>query len=144
MRFSTSFLMLTVALAPVTLAASRSAAVPGLDWFFQAAGRDDRVARRALEKIAANWKDSYASMFVDLARLMRPARRPGGTAEIAIDDDIERDESAPAPDAFRGAQGPGHPSSVIRARLIRFLEKQTGKSFGDDLLRWREWMWNLP
>jgi hypothetical protein len=37
-----------------------------------------------------------------------------------------------------------HPSSVIRARLTRFLEEQTGKSFGDDLNRWRQWMWRLP
>lgn len=143
MRFSTSFLLLAVATAPVTLSASRSAAAPDLHWFLQAAGRDDRVARKALEQIAANWKDGYASMFVDLARLMRPARRPDSSVDVAVDD-IERDETTPPSDALRGAQRPTHPSSVIRARLIRFLERQTGKNFGDDLHRWREWMWNLP
>jgi hypothetical protein len=36
------------------------------------------------------------------------------------------------------------PRAKVRARLIRFLEKQTGESFGDDLSRWRKWMWNRP
>lgn len=34
--------------------------------------------------------------------------------------------------------------SAIRRRLIRFLEQHTHQSFGDDLQRWREWMWTLP
>ena len=144
MRFSGTFLLLALALAAATLSASQSAAAPDLDWFFQAAARDDRVARRALEQIAASWKDGYASMLVDLARLMRPARRPGTSpVDVTVDDDVEPNDTAPS-DPFGGAQAPRHPSSVIRARLIRLLEEQTGKNFGDDLHRWREWMWNLP
>lgn len=33
---------------------------------------------------------------------------------------------------------------AVRARLTRFLEKQTGQRFGDDLSKWRKWMWNRP
>ena len=28
--------------------------------------------------------------------------------------------------------------------LIRFLEKQTDQRFGDELSRWRKWIWNQP
>lgn len=37
-----------------------------------------------------------------------------------------------------------HPSAKIRRRLMRFLERQTGKNFGDNLKRWRQWLWSLP
>ena len=36
------------------------------------------------------------------------------------------------------------PSSPIRQRLIGFLETQTGQQFGQDLVRWGSWMWDLP
>src|ERR687891_382206 len=107
-----TFAVLAVCVTPVALSASRSASAPDLDWFFQAAGRDDRVARKALEQIAANWKHGYASMFVDLARLMRPARRPDSSVDVAADD-IERGDATPPSDPLRGAQSPTHPSSVI-------------------------------
>lgn len=32
----------------------------------------------------------------------------------------------------------------IRERLVRFLEAQTGESFGADFDAWRQWMWRLP
>ena len=35
-------------------------------------------------------------------------------------------------------------ASPISRRLVRFLEKQTGKQFGGDLVRWWEWVWSLP
>ena len=36
------------------------------------------------------------------------------------------------------------PDSAIRQRLIGFLEQQTGKEFGQDLVAWQLWMWMLP
>lgn len=33
---------------------------------------------------------------------------------------------------------------MIRTRLMRFLSKQTGKTFGNDLKLWRKWSWSLP
>jgi Protein of unknown function (DUF3179) len=35
-------------------------------------------------------------------------------------------------------------SATIRERLARFLETQTGESFGTDFDAWRQWMWRLP
>ncbi len=59
-----------------------------------------------------------------------------------------------SPDDDRGASTPERSDddaldltsrgSPIRRRLLAFLQKQTRKSFGDDLNRWREWMWTLP
>jgi hypothetical protein len=123
--------------------AAQSTNAPELAWFLQAAARDDRTAREALARIAAGWKDGYTSMIVDLARLMRPARRPDAGFDDFLDP-VDPDQPARW-DALRdNAPAPNHPSSTVRARLIRFLEEQTGKNFGDDLHRWREWMWNLP
>ena len=36
------------------------------------------------------------------------------------------------------------PRTGARARIVAFLERQTKQRFGDDLGRWREWMWSLP
>ena len=32
----------------------------------------------------------------------------------------------------------------MRARLLGFLKRQTGKGFGQDLNRWRRWVWTQP
>ncbi len=37
-----------------------------------------------------------------------------------------------------------HPTTLVRERLVRFLEEQTGQDFGDDLRAWRRWAWRLP
>ena len=69
---------------------------------------------------------------------MRPLQRPlsGGEEEaLLLRDDLE---AAPRP-SRSGLEDPvparPDPSSLTRARLIRFLEKQTGQRFGDDLKR---------
>ncbi|MCP4658290.1 MAG: DUF3179 domain-containing protein [bacterium] len=43
-----------------------------------------------------------------------------------------------------GAQAPEHPTTRIRERLVRFLERQTGQRFGGDLRAWRRWYWDRP
>ncbi|MBM3560561.1 MAG: DUF3179 domain-containing protein [Alphaproteobacteria bacterium] len=125
---------------------------PPIDLFFAAAAADDRTARAAMDRLAAQWRDAYTPMIIDMARQLRPAPRAGfagaggdlaGSATNPGEPD-GGDASFPA-DAFAGADVP-RPSreSLIRARLLSFLEKQTGKRF-DPLLRgWREWMWTLP
>ena len=45
---------------------------------------------------------------------------------------------------FLPRSGPPSPAARVRARLIRFLEEQTGQGFGDNLSGWRNWMWNRP
>lgn len=135
-----------VALSCATLA-SRQAQPPDPNWFFQGALRDERAAREALDRLAATWKHSYTSMVVDLVRLLRPAARPGATVDEGRMIDVD-DESGDLPAAARGneplAPPPRDPSTVVRERLVRFLEKQTGKRFGQDLDAWRRWMWSLP
>ena len=131
--------------AAVILAVAVTApSAPALARFFEATSPDERASKPALTEIAASWKDGYAAMVIDMARQMRPARGPREA----------NDEPALAPDDERTATAPGRPSadltqapergSPIRQRLIGFLEKQTKRSFGDDLNRWREWMWALP
>ncbi len=88
---------------------------PPLETFYAAAAADEKVARPALELLAQRWQDGHAAMLVELARLMRgPGWRPGDPRERA------------------------------RARLLSFLEKQTGQRLGSDLRRWRRWVWSLP
>jgi len=134
--------------APGQPAVSAPADPPPIDWFFEAASHDERTARQALERLAARWDDRYTSMIVDLARQMRPFILDAGTDDIldaATIDDEAGAESSPA--RGRETGGPARrptPEGLARQRLIRFLERQTGQRFGDDLGAWRRWMWSLP
>lgn len=122
---------------------------PEVRLFFQAASPDEKASRAALEEIARLWRDGDAAMIVDLARFMRPARPPAAD-EVGDSRDRPPDEGEPG-DLAAGRSGFGppltgsrHPSSLVRSRLIRFLEKQTGQRFGDDLRAWRKWIWSRP
>lgn len=121
---------------------------PPIDWFFEAASHDEQTARPALERLAGRWDDRYTSMIVDLARQMRPLVRDAGagdTLEPAGIDDEARPGSPPAgPASFGGPARRPTPEGLARQRLIRFLERQTGQRFGNDLGAWRRWMWSLP
>jgi hypothetical protein len=126
------------------------AAPPGIRIFFDAASTDASVATPALETLAAAWRDGYSGMIVDLSRFMRSPRRarPGDGAQ----------ETGAAGELFGGSEArpPGVPSrrephaalpdptSLVRARLTRFLERRTGQRFGDDLRAWRRWIWARP
>ncbi len=88
---------------------------PPVRLFLDAGGTDAAVGAAALDTIGRQWRDGYASMFIDMARLLAPRR--------------VNDELVPNP---------------VRTRLIRFLERHTGQRFGDDLGAWREWMWTQP
>jgi len=127
-------------------AQANQVAAPPLELFIQAASNDDRVARTALDQIARQWRDGYVPMFIDMARLMRRAPRqvdaePGGLPETA--DDGAAATGAPSrDDAFLTRVIPRE--SIVRSRLLRFLERQTGKRFDETLNGWREWMWTLP
>lgn len=88
---------------------------PPIRLVLDAGGADGRVADNAMRQLADVWRDGYTGMFVDMARLLAPRR--------------VNDEMIPNP---------------VRQRIVRFLERQTGQRFGDDLGRWREWLWNQP
>jgi hypothetical protein len=138
--------------ALLAAAAATRPDAPDLATFIQAAGADETAARAALDRIAASWSDGHAALLVDLARFMRPARAARGAA-LAEDDgeELPSDED-PLAGRLDGADAagpetagtPADPSARVRARLVRFLEKQTGQRFGDDLQRWRRWLWNRP
>ena len=125
--------------------AARQTAPPPIELFIQAGALDDRVARRALDQIAGAWTNSYTAMFIDMARLMRRAPRPTETdlEQPSFDADVDNMNIGTAGrDLF--PQRSASRESLVRARLVRFLEKQTGKRFDDSLNGWREWMWTLP
>lgn len=128
-------------------AAVRSAEdpVPDARLFFDAA-RDQRQARAALDAIAASWRDGYAALILDLARFFPPVRRPTASVdvpEIASDGD-SRGRTNPALESALPSATPFNPGSLVRRRLMRFLEQQTGRRHGDDLRAWRRWLWNRP
>ncbi len=94
-------------------------------------------------------------MIIDMARLLRPAPRrvaPGAGQSTGAgfagagspDEDSEFDSRTLDSERSTLDQGPVSKESVLRARLITFLERQTGKRFDVYLRGWREWMWSLP
>jgi hypothetical protein len=117
---------------------------PPIQLFFAAASADAKQAGDALDTIGRNWRNSYTSLIVDVARFLGAARRNYGPDLF--------EQRMPAADEFRPdwTPPPGAPASQAaqpgsaRARLIRFLEQQTKQHFGDDLGKWRAWMWSLP
>ncbi len=107
---------------------------PDIQRFLDLGSADAKVAAAAEPEIVAAWKDGYASMLIDMARLLPAPRRPDDLSEIVLADTAA--PSSPAPVV--------QPGSPVRARLIRFLEQRTKQRFGDDLVKWRRWMWALP
>lgn len=145
MRSGLCALGLTI-LVPASVRGQTLPAPPLLDDFFALAARDEKTSDAAARRLGLVWKDSYAAMVIDLARFFRPAR-PEETSDIdrlSIDDD---GPTAPPQGATReqpSVASARSPEERIRARLMRFLAKQTRKSFGDNLKLWRKWSWSLP
>ncbi|MGE0863475.1 MAG: DUF3179 domain-containing protein [Vicinamibacterales bacterium] len=142
-----------VALMTLPAMGSQVAGPPPLELFFAATSPDNRVAKAALDRLAEQWRDSYTSMIIDMARLLRPApRQPAPTdgAEIGaqpgdgLDDGDDRGGRAPGAELDAMAGTGVTRESMIRSRLISFLEKQTRKRFDQSLNGWRAWMWSLP
>ncbi|MGH9311725.1 MAG: DUF3179 domain-containing protein [Vicinamibacterales bacterium] len=131
---------------PESAATSPESEPPDLQLFFQAASRDDKEASAALGQLAGRWRDDYAAMIVDMARLMRPASRgpQASDDELPLPDDEVGGAPARPPDSIAPSRAPVSPLARVRARLTRFLEKQTGRRLGDDLWAWREWIWSRP
>jgi hypothetical protein len=136
-----------VAIAATPMAGNESStapAAPDISLFAEAASPDEKRARVALDALAASWRDGYAALIIDLARFMRSGRPhdvPGENVPLLADDGgaVTTGRSG---EAFARARRPD-PSSFVRARLLRFLEKRTGQRHGDDLRAWRRWIWSL-
>lgn len=136
-----------VALGLLAAGGRASAQTPPLEDFVALASRDEKTAEAAGKRLAPVWKDAYAAMVLDLARFFRPARE--GSPAGVEDDALGGGDEPPAGGAPRGASEPFRPvtrspESLIRDRLMRFLAARTGKSFGNDLKRWRKWSWTIP
>lgn len=120
---------------------------PPLELFYRAAGFDERAANAALAEIAREWRDEYAAMIIDMARLMRrapPRRENDPLADLGATDDAGELTRRSGADGIALDAAPLRRESLVRARLIRFLERQTKQRHGEDLNAWREWMWKLP
>jgi Protein of unknown function (DUF3179) len=140
----------SVAALCLLLGAAPAGPPPDIALFVEAVAVEDDRAREALKQLAAVWKDDYAALVVDLARLMRAPERessalafeaPAGSSGSDALEDTAATPRSSLPAAPRPAPDP---SVRVRERLVRFLEKQTGQRFGQDLSRWRQWMWNRP
>ena len=126
-----------------SLGAVESAAdPPDVRLFLEAGSTEERVARPALEQIGASWSDDYAALIVDLLRFTRGQERMIETDDTPLALDEESRPSLTAARPAETATQPANPTLPVRQRLVRFLEKQTGQRFGDDLKRWRLWVWN--
>ena len=123
--------------------APQSAPVP-LARFVEATQSDDRIAAPALQAIATGWKNSYTAMVIDLARMMRPPRQLQADASIGTPRPTDDNDSDDGPRPSIDVPMANDLGSPIRRRLLTFLGKQTGQRFGDDLPKWRSWMWTLP
>jgi hypothetical protein len=84
--------------------------VPDIEFFFEAVSEEKDASEQALQQIGSMWRDSYAALILDLARVFQ----------------VRRD------------------SLSMVQRLMGFLQEQTNQRFGNDLDRWREWVWSLP
>jgi hypothetical protein len=127
------------------VAAAQQASAPDVRWFLQAASESDREAAQALKQIAAVWKDSYASMIYDMARLIRGTR----TGSTEPDNDTAAAAELDDPETLTGPRRPTlgitlRQEPPVRVRLLRFLGEQTRQRFGNDLAAWQRWIWTLP
>jgi hypothetical protein len=119
MRAVVVLLVLIVALASgaaLPFAAQRE--TPDLTLFFAATSPELAKASKALETIGDSWQNGYAAIIWDIVRML-----PGPGPVIT---------------------GPGSAAVAVQLRLIKFLEEQTGRNFGQDLYAWHDWIWNQP
>ena len=127
------------------------AATPGVDVFLHAGQPREDVSKPALQELAAAWRNSWTPMLIDIARLLPslPARRADFAGDAGVPGTAANspDGGDPAP-SRRNSESPTiapalSPDQLTRQRITGFLEKQTHQKFGDDLSRWRRWMWGL-
>ena len=99
--------------AALVSAALWQAVPPPLERFVEASSADERIARAALDRISAGWKDSYAAMIVDTVRFMRPQRRG---AEVMAEPQLTLDDE-------RGTSGPDRPFNDVSNFVKRDMPK---------------------
>ncbi len=123
-----------------------AASAPPWQLFVVAASTDEREAKEAFAQIRRRWRDGYAPIFLDIARLLPSGQRTEAGSESPAEPAAEfggRDEPAPALGRGDFPTGTVEPPGVAaRRRIISFLQQQTGQRLGDDLRAWRRWIWS--
>ena len=131
-------ILLAVSLPGRGIVRGQTPADPDVQQFFLLTAVDDDVAERASETIGANWRDGYAGIVWDMLRFMQPpAELPLLAPELA-------DPTDPSVGLDLQPTEPEHPSVKVFRRLVRLLQEQTGERFGNDILRWQQWIWQQP
>jgi hypothetical protein len=132
------------AIAAVLAATASEAAAqfPDYHLFFDAASVDEKAAKAAQTQIVgAGWRDAYAGLVVDIVRFLPlPRQAESGEVQATMRDPEEGQETGTFLEA--GAAQPVSPRARARERLIHFLEERTGQRFGQNLKRWRQWIWS--
>jgi hypothetical protein len=82
--------------------------------FYALVSLDEATAGPARERIAALWRNGYASIVLDLLDLLQRTSMVNPASWVRL------------------------------SRVASFLEEQTGQSFGADVNAWRRWVWSLP
>ena len=132
MKLSASFFMLiAMAVGGVSFSAE-----PTLQTFFDAANRDEKIARQALSELEASWQPGYAALLIDLAHFAGDREsRMTGRAGVGVGNSIGAGAGA--------GTTPTHQIN-IQARLLKFLKKRTGASPGTTPMDWSRWLWQQP
>lgn len=145
---STAALAVALAAAVVAAGPARPSDHPPIEWFLDLASPDEAVVNEALGRLSLQWRDGYAAMILDLARFTRPheAGHSVDVSDVLPKPDPQGLTAMPqhAGAQFASFERQGDATTRLRARLLRFLRRQTGQRFGDDLDRWRVWSWSLP
>jgi hypothetical protein len=115
-----------------------------IETFLSAASLHGKKADEALEELARSWRPAYAAMLLDMVRFTEPPDRPRSPPRPTRTGPDALDGSVPLDPAEVVLAERVRRAAVVRRRLIRFLERQTGQRLGDDLKRWRRWTWTLP
>ncbi len=143
-----AFLAALALAAPELLMPAKAQSPPAWQAFVVAAGTDRRQSEAALDDIAGRWRNGYAAMIVDVARLLPAPRGVGVPDDIGVPQldtgfEDEPSQSTPGRGEFPTVvrQPPG---ADTRRRLTSFLGTQTRQRFGDDLRAWRRWIWSQP
>jgi hypothetical protein len=83
--------------------------------------------------IGKHWKNGYAALLLEWVRLLPSGERGDNARGLGVSGGQESDDPE-----FSNRHDP---RVQTRERVLKFLERQTGQKYGDDLDEWRRWMW---
>ena len=151
-------ILLLVAVAGPTIA--QQPTHPDLKLFFDIGSTDKDVAEAAMKELENNWRDGYAPMLVEWIRFLPSGTRVegdvlrGGTGlgDPGVGQETSRlvqgDSGGGLGDSFRADRSRfgnrRSPRVQAHERVVGFLQKMTGQSFGSETKDWRHWMWAQP